>query len=65
MFWKRTTPAAALTVILCGIPCGMLMDWYILERQPLEVGGVTLIRKSYRQVLLRPGTRKTSLSARH
>ncbi|MDD4737127.1 MAG: sodium/solute symporter [Kiritimatiellae bacterium] len=43
MFWKRTTPAAALTVILCGIPCGMLMDWYILERQPLEVGGVTLI----------------------
>ncbi|MDX9793849.1 MAG: sodium/solute symporter [Kiritimatiellia bacterium] len=43
MFWRRTTPAAALTVILCGIPCGMLMDWYILEGQPLAVGGLTLI----------------------
>ena len=43
MFWKRTTPAAALTVIIAGIPIGMLMDWYILEGQPLAVGGFTLI----------------------
>lgn len=43
MFWKRTTPAAALTVIICGIPCGMLMDWYIMEGQPLTLGGITLI----------------------
>jgi SSS family solute:Na+ symporter len=43
MFWRRTTPAAALTVILCGIPCGMLMDWYIMEGRPLVVGGLTLI----------------------
>ena len=43
MFWKRTTPAAALTVILCGIPCGMLMDWYIMEGRPLIIGGLTLI----------------------
>ncbi|HRR34104.1 MAG TPA: sodium/solute symporter [Kiritimatiellia bacterium] len=43
MFWKRTTPAAALAVILCGIPCGMLLDWYILEGQPLMIGGRILI----------------------
>jgi len=43
MFWKRTTPAAALTVIIIGIPCGMLMDWYIMEGQPLVVGTLTLI----------------------
>jgi len=43
MFWKRTTPAAALTVIVAGIPCGMLLDWYILEGQPLMVGGLLLI----------------------
>ena len=43
MFWKRTTSAAALTVVIAGIPFGMLMDWYILEGQPLTVGGVTLI----------------------
>ncbi len=43
MFWKRTTPAAALTVIVAGIPCGMVLDWYILEGQPLTVGGLTLI----------------------
>jgi SSS family solute:Na+ symporter len=43
MFWKRTTLAAALAVIIVGIPCGMLMDWYIMEGQPLIVGGLTLI----------------------
>jgi len=43
MFWKRTTPAAALTVIIAGIPFGMLMDWYIMEGRPLTVGGLTLI----------------------
>jgi len=43
MFWKRTTPAAALTVIIAGIPFGMLMDWYIMEGRPLTVGWLTLI----------------------
>ncbi len=43
MFWKRTTAAAALTVIIAGIPIGMLMDQTILEGQPLIIGGITLI----------------------
>jgi solute:Na+ symporter, SSS family len=43
MFWNRTTPAAALTVIIVGVPVGILMDWFILEGKPLTVGSVTLI----------------------
>jgi len=43
MFWKRTTPAAALTALVAGIPFGMLMDWFIMEGKPLVVGGLVLI----------------------
>ncbi|MDX9868553.1 MAG: sodium/solute symporter, partial [Kiritimatiellia bacterium] len=43
MFWKKATPAAALTVIILGIPLGMLLDRYLLEGQALTVGGVTLL----------------------
>ena len=43
MFWKQTTPAAALTVIIAGIPFGMLMDRTILEGRPLIIGGLALL----------------------
>jgi SSS family solute:Na+ symporter len=30
MFWKRTTPAAALTVMIAGIPLGVFIDQVII-----------------------------------
>lgn len=43
LFWGRTTPAAALTVILAGTPLCLLMHRYVLAGQPLGWGGVTLL----------------------
>lgn len=31
MFWKRTTPAAALTVMIAGIPLGLLVHLVLIE----------------------------------